>query len=242
MLKIIRITEPAGINYIEEYVQAGEGDSAAETLSWLRQLLEQLPEQLLILVAFDEDDDKEPTVQAFLTAYFTTGAATVYLSQIWACDALVDVSIPKRLFFRFVCWVEGTGRSTILSDTEKDNDIFLTDWGFQHVSSNVRYTIPKDFDLTTIGGGDNGDRERTSIGESPEGQPDRQHSGSTCDTETNRSEPTVGVPEPECTGAHGDDHTGVQPTDDDRSSPTSPTSPSTWVSLCTDNEHPRKHV
>jgi hypothetical protein len=166
MLKIIKITDPTGIDYLEEYLQTSDGETLDDILGQLKTAIVDLADQVYVIAGFDvPDEEGEPVIQAFLIAYSTLNTPVAFVSQVWACDKLIDETIPDRLFFRFICWAESLGCTRVLSDTDKGNKPFLEKWDFQHVSSTLKFNIPRDFDLTKIGGDDNandGTRQPTS--------------------------------------------------------------------------------
>ena len=191
-MDIIKITEPLGVDYMEEFLIPDGDESKSDLLSDIKSCLETQPDSTLILNAYNRDGD-EPILEAFLIASTGHGSPFVFVTQAWCCDDPSDKQVMHRLFFRLEFWADSQGKREIRGETTRGNEAFLSEYNFQTLSETKTYTIPKNFELrertsneqiTREPEQDRGRLERTKTNPNPNGGSGVEVSSSTTATST----------------------------------------------------------
>ena len=162
MLRIYRVEETEAIDYISDKFEDTSDQTKEQSVSSFKDMLVNCPDNTRILTAYDIVKGEEPILQAFIAAFVPFEGPVAWISQIWCSDDLIDKTTMKRLFFRLVCWAEEQGKRNIQCETSEQCTKHLEDWKFSLVTKILKYEIPENFDLTTIGGDENGTKDSIS--------------------------------------------------------------------------------
>ena len=154
MLQIYKITNGSGIDLLSEHICATHDETKEELIESFKSTLVDFPDKALCLAGVEKIEDDDPILQGFI--YACGSNSCVWISQIWITDEPIDDTIEQRLFFRLCCWAENLGCSNIRIETTDKNESFVKRYQFSLLTKTMRFTIPKDFDLTTIRGMKNG--------------------------------------------------------------------------------------
>ena len=163
MLRIYRVEETEAIDYISDKFEDTSDETKESAVISFKELLINCPDYIRIFTAYDIVEGEEPVLQAFVAAFAPNEGRLAWISQIWCSDELVDPTTMKRLFFRLVCWAEEKGKTKIQCETSDQCTRHLEAWKFSLVTKTLAYEIPENFDLTTIGGGENGTKTKDDI-------------------------------------------------------------------------------
>lgn len=157
-MRITRVSESIGIEALKGLLTDDYETSSTDFANGVKGLLKSQPENCLILVAWDEEND----VNAFIISYAPPSASCVLLLQAWQRDGEVG-SLPSRLFFRLQMWADDLGRRVIHADTGRTPDEYFTSKGFVEVARVLEYKIPNDFELEVVSNG----KDKSKSQESP---------------------------------------------------------------------------
>ena len=179
MLQIYKITNGSGIDLLSEHICATNDETKEELIESFKSTLVDFPDKALCLAGVEKNEDDDPILQGFIYAFGSNSC--VWISQIWITDEPIDDTIEQRLFFRLCCWAENLGCSNIRIETTDKNESFVKRYQFSLLTKTMRFTIPKDFDLTTIRGMKNGTitrsvRKDTDIRGEDSSLPEREQS------------------------------------------------------------------
>ena len=207
-LEIIRVTEHAGIDYIEDLIIADCDETKEEILQIVKSLMSDHPHRTLVLQALDTESKDEYDIQAFIIAWAPVTGNYSFIIQAWKKLKPVDPRVMERLFSRLQYWSDSLGKTEIRGETTRKTEPFLRKWNFEHLSSVLRYTIPQDFELPPVKDSENGTTDNDSnssrsrngsLGEQqgqtssvPENNESREHKHGAGSTEAALSESSTG--------------------------------------------------
>lgn len=165
-LKVIRVTSPMGLSYIEKHLLPDEGDPGGEYLKGeLRRRLIEDPNNIFILVAAGDQD-----IEAFLIAVAPDPGrfSHVFIFQAWVSQRAGEEKIAEKLFYRTTVWAQSMGKDSILMETLRDPNAFTRRWGFKPRSTTMEFRLDEGFetriaDRLTMIGETNGRKEQQAV-------------------------------------------------------------------------------
>ena len=138
-MKIIRVQNPVGIDYMKEHFVDLDIDSEVLSEGLKAQLVQDLT-NILILQAWEGDD-----LIAFIVAQNMRSQSHVFLYQAWV-DAKSGGDVGDKLFFRLLLWVDLLGKKEIRMETTRNEEAIIRKWGFEKFSSIMSFKIPDDIE------------------------------------------------------------------------------------------------
>ncbi len=138
-MKIIRVQNPVGIDYMKEHFVDPDLDREVLSNGLKAQLAADI-ENILILQAWDGD-----SLVAFVVAQNMPNQPHVFLYQAWV-EPESSVEVSDKLFFRLLLWVDLLGKEEVRMETTRDTDAFTRRWKFEKFSTIMSFLIPEDFE------------------------------------------------------------------------------------------------
>ena len=138
-MKIIRVQNPIGIEYMKEHFVDTDRDSDA-LCNGLKAQLSAKPENILILHVWEGD-----ALVGFIIAQNQLSTPYVFLYQAWV-DSKSDPDIADKLFFRLLLWVDLLGKKEIRLETTRNTEAMTRKWKFKKVSAIMSFSIPDNFE------------------------------------------------------------------------------------------------
>lgn len=149
-MKIIRVTHPEGIDLIKKQLGEPTNYDPDEYAEGMKRLLKEDPRNTCFLLAFEQgEEDKEPTVLAFILGYASPDQSYAWVWQAWS-SRQGGVSLSKRLWYRFVLWTHNMGKDHIRMETQRNPKTFTKRYGFEVIANVMEYNIPEDFEESLI--------------------------------------------------------------------------------------------
>lgn len=153
-MKIIRLTNPEGLDYITPHVPESEARTPEEFIDLFRRVMVERPEDCFVSLAFDVlgagTDDEQVDVKAFLIASVHASGNYVFIWHAWRKPEEEDKSLSDKLFYRLVVWTHSLGITRIKCETGREAAAFERRWGFETEAKILRYDIPDNFEETLV--------------------------------------------------------------------------------------------
>lgn len=193
-MKIIRVTSPSILPYLEPVMMDGPDNDKERVLRGLEMLLQHDPYSTFILVAVEEEE-----ILAYLIAFRPEGYNYVVLQQAWTDTKRTTRDLADLFFLKLVSWAQNIEAPEIRMETRRPEGPFMRRWGFKPFSTLMTLDVGETFQeavLKTIRNRSN-DEQRTQ--EHKLSDADSETGGFVCggDTEEQSVEPRDSVSGPD---------------------------------------------
>ena len=139
-MKIIRVQNPVGVDYMKEHLVDLDVDTETFADGLKAQLVQDIA-NILILQAWEGDD-----LIGFLLANNVRNQNHVFLYQAWV-DAKGGSDVGDKLFFRLLLWVDLLGKKEVRMETTRSEEAFTRKYGFEKFSSIMSFKIPDNIEM-----------------------------------------------------------------------------------------------
>jgi hypothetical protein len=146
-MKIIRITNPIGVDYIKSYLECGEDFVDQESMAeQLKAILVESPATTFYLVAAD---DTQPYM--FILAYIPPGKTYAVVFQLWV-NKDFDPKQRDTLFLRLLLWCEQNEVTEVRMNDERNPKDLIDTWGFKPLKTIYGLNVVENVERVLIDG------------------------------------------------------------------------------------------
>ena len=167
-LRIVNVKQKTGVDYLEPFLIADSDETHSELVQVIKDCLESQSDRTLILCGYDEQEKGDPVLEGFIIANAPVHGVYGFILQAWVKPQTTFPNLMPKLFSRLVYWADSLGKTELRGETTRNTKPFLRKWGFEHLSSVLRYTIPTDFELQSLLGDKKNERCNDTTGNDKE--------------------------------------------------------------------------
>jgi hypothetical protein len=149
-MRIIRITNNAGVDYIAPYLLNDPDVDVESLVAALKWSVNAALDNTYILAAFKEVDE-DVKVVGFLIAFAPENRRHTFIQQAWVWNKLNEShKLADRMFLALRLWTEGLGRDEIRGETTKEGEALLRRWNFKEISKTVSFSVSQSIEDTVL--------------------------------------------------------------------------------------------
>ena len=149
-MKIIRVNQIAAIDHMADFFIPDFDAPASNMGANVKRWFSENPNGWFILQAWDEPENKEPELVAFLVAYAQDSLDHTFILQAWTRPSHQNSKLQDQMFSRLIAWTQNLGRSQIRAETARSPKGFMRRWNFREISTIMAFDVGEEFDNAVI--------------------------------------------------------------------------------------------